>query len=145
MSVKKAVYFFSIIIVTGVAHGNGVKQFTKEEIEQKSIQELQALQSELKNAIDAEIGPATCSDDNQCKALAIGANPCGGPESYQAFSTLNTDVEQLKVLASQYKTIRKTLHMKTGTLGACVVIPEPAVQCQNQQCITIQKPNVLVF
>ena len=143
--IKKIVYSFIFCTFSGVVHSNGIKQFSNEEIQRKSIQELRGLQSELKNAIDVEIGSATCADDSQCKTLAVGANPCGGPESYKAYSTLDSDVAQLKALASQYKMVRKVLHEKTGTLGACIVIPEPEVHCQNQQCVTIQKPNVLVF
>ncbi|WP_455210420.1 hypothetical protein [Kaarinaea lacus] len=142
---KKLIYCFALIFPISVVQANGTQQITEQDIVRKSVQELHSLQSELKNAIDVEIGQAKCRDDGQCKTLAIGANPCGGPESYQVYSTLNTDIEQLKELAEQYKSVRKTLHTKTGTLGACIVIPEPTVQCKNQQCIAIKKPNVLVF
>jgi hypothetical protein len=148
--IKNVVYFLTFVVATafaatGVVYANGTTSLSAEDIAQQSIQDLRSLQSELKTAIDMEIGQANCTEDMQCKALAIGANPCGGPESYQAYSILNTNIEQLSELAAQYKQVRKTLHAKTGTVGACVVIPEPAVQCKNQQCVTIQKPNVLVF
>jgi hypothetical protein len=142
---KNTVCLSMLVTATCVAYANGTAQLTAEEIAQRSVQELQSLQSELKAAIDSEVGQAKCSGDQQCRTLAIGANPCGGPESYLAYSTLNTDVEQLKNLAEQYRITRKTLHVKTGTMGACIVIPEPEVQCKNQQCVSKQKPNVLVF
>jgi hypothetical protein len=143
--IKNAIYFSIFFAVTGVIYANGTPTLTADDIARKSVLDLRSLQSELKTAIDMKIGQAKCSEDMQCKALAIGANPCGGPESYQAYSTLNTDVEGLTELTANYKMVRKTLHAKTGTMGACIVIPEPAVQCKNQQCVSVQKPNVLVF
>ncbi len=142
---KKVIYYSIFLVATGVIYANGTTSLTAEDIAQKTVQDLDSLQSELKTAIDMEIGQAKCSEDMQCKSLAIGANPCGGPEIYQAYSILDTNVERLTELAAQYKMVRKTLHAKSGTLGACVVIPEPTVQCNNQQCVIIQKPNVLVF
>lgn len=111
----------------------------------KTVEALKSLQGELKASIDAQIGEARCGKDEDCKALAIGANPCGGPEAYQAYSTLDTEVDKLKTLAKKYKTVRKTLHAKTGTMGACVVIPEPQVHCKNQHCIAIPKPGGAIF
>jgi hypothetical protein len=135
-----------VMLVTASAlYANGIPQFSADQIAAKSVQALRALQSQLKSDIDLEIGQAKCTQDSHCKALAIGANPCGGPEGYQAYSSLESDVAQLTQLAEQYKLVRKTLHAKTGTMGACVVIPEPSVQCKNQQCVSIQKPDVLVF
>jgi hypothetical protein len=143
--IKNTVCFFVMLFATSVIYANGIPQLGAEEIAAKSVQALRALQSRLKNDIDLEIGQAKCTQDSHCKALAIGANPCGGPEGYQVYSSLESDVAQLTQLAAQYKMVRKTLHAKTGTMGACVVIPEPAVQCENQQCISIQKSDVLMF
>src|SRR4051812_47210296 len=41
--------------------------------------------------ISAQIGDAACSADSQCRTLAIGKKPCGGPESYVAWSALRSD------------------------------------------------------
>ena len=143
--IKNVVLFSIYFLVTGAVFANGLTPLSDEDIAQQSIQDLRILQAELKTAIDSQIGQAMCSEDTQCKALAIGANPCGGPETYQAYSVINTDLEQLTELASRYKMVRRTLHSKTGAMGACVVIPVPAVRCQNQQCVTIQNPDMLVF
>ena len=108
---------------------------------QKSIEELQLLQSTLKTSIAEEIGKANCSTDMQCKVLAIGSNPCGGPESYQAYSTANTDITKLLQLAIQYSNTRKALHEKTGTVGMCVVIPKPEARCVAKHCVTTDKTD----
>ena len=140
-----ACYLLLFVTATGVVYADGTTALTAEVIAQKSIQDLHSLQNQLNTAIDAEIGRAKCAEDKQCKALAIGANPCGGPETYKAYSVIDTNIQRLTDLAAQYKTVRKTLHAKTGTMGACVVVPEPALQCKSQQCVTMQQPGASVF
>ena len=123
----------------------GAADLEENDIASKSVEALRALQTELKIEIDAIIGEAKCDDDNHCGAIAIGANPCGGPETYKAYSVLDTDVNRIKNLADQYKTVRKMLHVKTGTMGACMVIPEPDVQCKGQHCVLIPTTGGLIF
>jgi len=117
----------------------------KSEFVLKSVEELQTLQTELKTAINSQIGDATCEKNDDCRVLAIGANPCGGSETYLAYSLVDTDVESLKNLAEKYKAVRKTLHAKSGTVGTCVVMPQPQVQCQKQHCITIPRPGAVIY
>jgi|GEM_PF-3398131 len=143
--IKQVVYLPMVLFAATLVYANETGNLSADDIAQKSVQELRAMQSELQSAIDEEIAQAACTEDTQCKALAMGANPCGGPESYLAYSTLNTNETRLRELAAQYKMIRRTLHSKTGTMGACIVIPEPTLRCENQQCVTTQKPGVLVF
>lgn len=117
----------------------------KSAIPLNTLEALKARQIELKSAIDSQIGDASCGKNEDCRVLAIGANPCGGPEAYQPYSLLGTDVDRLKKLADQYKTVRKALHAKMGTLGACIVIPQPQVQCKNSRCIAAPKQDSLIF
>ena len=126
-------------------YADGIADLKENEIALKSVEALKSLQSEFKTAIDSQIGEAKCNDDNQCKAIPIGANPCGGPETYQAYSVLDTDVDRLKRLAEQYKSVRKTLHLKTGTMGACIMMPAPDVKCKNLHCVTTPKPGTVIF
>ena len=143
---KTTIVSFSLMIFTALsacAGGNAESEDT--DIAMKSVKGLKALQLELKSAIDSQIGEANCGKDDDCKVLPIGANPCGGPESYAAYSLVETDVETLKTLAEKYKAVRKALNAKTGAVGACIVIPEPQVQCKNRHCKTIPKTGAIVF
>lgn len=80
-------------------------------------------------AIDALIGSARCRDDGQCRIVGIGANPCGGPERYLAWSIVVTDADALRRLAARHAEQRQRLHEQTGMSSVCVVLPEPAVRC----------------
>jgi hypothetical protein len=124
---------------------NGVKDIEVEKIPTLGIDQLRSLQEQLGEAIDMEIADARCDNDNHCKAIAIGANPCGGPEAYKAYSTAQSDTARLEKLAAQYEAVRKTLHLKLGTLGTCVVLPEPPVRCENNRCVADTKSPELVF
>jgi hypothetical protein len=83
-------------------------------------------------AIHALIGSARCQDESQCRALGIGANPCGGPEQYVAWSSLATDADALQRLAARYADQRRRLHERTGMSSVCVLLPEPAVRCERR-------------
>lgn len=139
------VYFTVLLAIAQLACASGIADLNPQDIALKSVEALRSLQLELSNAIDSEIGEAKCERDGQCKALAIGANPCGGPEAYKTYSEAETDVARLIQLAEQYKIVRKTLHAKTGTMGACVVIPQPGVQCENRRCVIVQTHEAPVF
>jgi len=83
-------------------------------------------------AIHALIGSAGCQDQGQCRAIGIGANPCGGPEQYLAWSTFATDADALQRLAARYAEQRRKLHERTGMSSVCVLLPEPNVRCERQ-------------
>jgi hypothetical protein len=128
-----------------VVAANGVPSFTSEQIQAMSVDELRQLEASLQRAIEEQIGNASCSQSKQCRTIAIGANPCGGPESYKAYSLQESDEVQIESLAVQYGAVRKTLHAKLGRMGACIVIPEPSVQCKEQKCVLESKPAMRVF
>lgn len=84
---------------------------------------------ELRGDILRLIGTASCRDDSQCRALALGSKPCGGPESYVAWSTAATDGRQLEALAARHKDARHARNQRLGLMSDCAVVPEPAVRC----------------
>ena len=82
--------------------------------------------------IQALIGSARCTQDSQCRSIGIGANPCGGPEQYLAWSILATDADALRTLVARYAEQRRKLHEQTGMASVCVLLPEPGVRCGRQ-------------
>ena len=83
-------------------------------------------------AIHALIGSAPCQSEGQCRTIGIGANPCGGPERYLAWSTFATDGSALQNLVARHAEQRRKLHEQTGMSSVCVLIPEPGVHCARQ-------------
>ena len=141
-----ALMVFGVAIVTGAnAIANGIADITAQEADSMTVEQLKTMQTEIMSAISSEIGNAKCTQDNQCDAIPIGANPCGGPEAYKVFSTAVSDAGLLNKLANQHHLVRKTLVKKLGLMGACVVIPKPKVQCKNNKCTAVETPQNVVF
>ncbi|MBI5720233.1 MAG: hypothetical protein HZC37_21375 [Burkholderiales bacterium] len=84
---------------------------------------------ELRGEILRLVGSAACRDDSQCRALPLGAKPCGGPEGYVAWSTAATDERQLEALAARYKDARQARNQRLGLMSDCAVVPQPPVRC----------------
>ena len=90
--------------------------------------------NELAKLIHAEIGDANCTNNDQCKALAMGNKACGGPQHYLAYSTQNTDVNKLLKLSEQHQQLSQKLNQLTGALSDCAVVPKPVFVCLNNRC-----------
>ena len=83
----------------------------------------------LLQAILAEIGHATCSVDAQCRSMAVGAQACGGPQAYYAWSTLGTDAGRLAALAARHRQARQFENQRSGAVSTCAVIADPGAAC----------------
>src|SRR5262245_24150758 len=68
------------------------------------------------------IGPATCTGDDQCRIIGIGARSCGGPERYLPWSVSVTDETALRDSATRYAEARRKQDEKSGALSTCDVI-----------------------
>lgn len=89
--------------------------------------------------IQAQIGPARCQADSECRVLGLGASPCGGPEHFLAWSTLATDADALQKLAARYSEERKRVHERVGMSGICMLLPEPGVRCAKEGKDTMER------
>ena len=79
--------------------------------------------------IERLIGLAPCTSDQQCRVAGIGARPCGGPESYRAWSTQNTSAEKLEQCLRDHADERTRWHEKVGRLSTCEFRLPPLAQC----------------
>lgn len=84
--------------------------------------------------IQAEIGDAGCSSDAQCRTLALGSKPCGGPESYAAWSTQRSRGDRLERLAADYKAQRDAENQREGRMSNCLFVADPGAQCKAGRC-----------
>jgi hypothetical protein len=71
------------IIVAFAASAYGGSESTGDDL-QISLQQYAA-------QIDELIGRATCTTTGQCRVIAVGAKPCGGPAGHRAYSTVDTN------------------------------------------------------
>lgn len=85
--------------------------------------------------IHALIGTPTCSEDSQCRSLAIGSRGCGGPESYLAYSTARSSEAELQALGNIYKAEREKANAESGRVSTCMFIADPGAMCRAGTCV----------
>ncbi len=76
------------------------------------------------------IGDAACDSQDQCRTVGIGARPCGGPESWLAWSTKSTDPHALQEAAQAQAKASKDENQHSGLASDCRARPEPTVVCR---------------
>jgi hypothetical protein len=84
--------------------------------------------------IHALVGTPGCGADRECRTLALGARPCGGPEGYLAYSTAHTPAAELRALGDVYQAERRGANSRSGMMSDCRVMPDPGAVCQAGVC-----------
>lgn len=88
-------------------------------------------------ALRAEIGAARCDAPVQCKTLAVGSKPCGGPQRFVAWSSASSDAARLILLAGQYADASRRENARDGLVSTCNVVPDPGATCQAGRCVLL--------
>lgn len=81
------------------------------------------------------IGEATCSDVNQCRVIAFGAKPCGGPWQYLVYSIALTDSTVLTAAVTRYNTLEAELNKSEGRMSDCSFVAPPQLARVNGRCV----------
>lgn len=97
----------------------------------------------LRARLDAEIGEARCTEDAQCRTLALGAKACGGPQGWVAWSAAVSRAEPLQALAAELAQRQKVRNEVAGAVSDCSVVPDPGARCVAQRC-TLRSPDLPV-
>lgn len=93
----------------------------------------------LLQQLHAQIGDAACDNSAQCRTLAVGSKPCGGPDLYLPWSTKRTDGVTLGKLASQYAAARQIENAKSDLMSTCELVTDPGATCQQQRCVLLPR------
>jgi len=88
----------------------------------------------LERELSAEIGPAACSADSQCRTVPVGAKACGGPAGYRAWSTQGTDAKRLAELAAHQAEAQQRENQASGRRSTCSVAVDPGASCVAGRC-----------
>lgn len=75
-----------------------------------------------------------CSGGDNCRTMAMGSKPCGGPTSYIIYSLSKTDEKQLSDKVKQYTDLEKELNIKYNRMSDCSLLMPPTVECLNGVC-----------
>ena len=88
----------------------------------------------LRARITVLIGEPLASTVSQCRAIAFGSKPCGGPWSYLAYSTEVTDSVKLAQFVSLYNRRESDLNREEGRMSDCRAITLPGILLSRRRC-----------
>ena len=89
---------------------------------------------ELLQEIRLAAGVARADELSQCKAIAVGEKPCGGPERYLVYSTLTADEALLVALVERYNKASARLAREQGLVSDCQFIEAPVLGLEGGFC-----------
>jgi hypothetical protein len=90
--------------------------------------------AQLSQQIDSLVGDAACDSAAQCRTIAVGAKPCGGPERYVAWSTARTDEKQLKDVVAKHAARRHADNQASRMSSTCMMVTDPGASCSAKRC-----------
>ena len=93
-----------------------------------------ASQNDTLARIHALVGTPSCTEDSQCRTLAVGEKSCGGPERYLAYSTAASSEAELKALGDIYRAERHEANTRSGQVSTCSVVVDPGAVCRAGAC-----------
>lgn len=91
--------------------------------------------TEQKSKIENMANESICGEAFECRYIAFGSKPCGGPWEFLIYTT-SIDTLALKSLVSEYNRLEANYNLNCGVASDCSV-PQPPIgfNCENDQCI----------
>ena len=89
---------------------------------------------ELRSLIDKEIGTPSANELSQCKLIAFGSKPCGGPSSYLVYSAPKTDESRLNQLVNEFNQLQNRINEEQKLFSDCTITPKPQVELVDGVC-----------
>lgn len=84
--------------------------------------------------IQAANADTSCDTSSQCHTIGVGSRACGGPESYLAWSSKNSDGAALKALAEQHSAARRADDERAQMMSTCMMVADPGASCRESRC-----------
>lgn len=101
--------------------------------QEQEAQELAILKTEIETLASTSI----CGDSFECKFIALGSKPCGGPWSYLVYST-SIETETLEALVEDYNQKEERFNNTWSIISDCALINPPLrINCENNTCIAV--------
>ncbi len=95
--------------------------------------ELQA----FKSNIEALANTSICSEEFECRYIAFGSKPCGGPWEFLIYTT-SIDTLTLTSLVAEYNQLEANYNLNCNIVSDCST-PQPPIgfDCVESQCIPV--------
>lgn len=127
---KKTLIFLFALCLSLVA-------FTCEDNRDSTFEEDQQELIALKQNIEDLVSTSVCNENTECKFIAFGSKPCGGPWKYLVYST-SIDETNLKTLVVNYNKKEAAYNQKWGIVSDCAMVNPPvSTSCENNTCVAI--------
>ena len=93
--------------------------------------------NQMKTDIEVLVDQSICGDAFECRYIAFGSKPCGGPWSYLVYST-SIDTLQLANLVNEYNQLESDFNQECERFSDCTIENPPvSLECQDNKCIAI--------
>jgi hypothetical protein len=92
---------------------------------------------EYKLTIESMAAASICNENFECRYIAFGSKPCGGPWEFLVYST-SIDTLALTNAVADYNQMEANYNINCGAISDCSApIPPVDFTCENNQCIPI--------
>jgi hypothetical protein len=71
---------------------------------------------------------------SQCRLVAFGSKPCGGPREYLAYSTAITDSTALTTAVARYNAHEAEANRQSDRISDCRMVVRPTVTVVDGHC-----------
>ncbi len=88
----------------------------------------------LSKAAEELIGEAWCHGPDDCRTMAWGSKPCGGPATHIVYSATMTDAAQLQAVADSFHDLQDEHNRRAGIGSDCMYVSPPEVDCVDSRC-----------
>ena len=93
-----------------------------------------------RDAILSMVANPVCTDSTDCRAIALGAKPCGGPWEYLIYSVSSVDSSALAQEVANYNDFNAVLNQRYGWTSDCSIPPMPRPGCKDGKCVDLDGP-----
>ncbi|HUH28329.1 hypothetical protein [Gelidibacter sp.] len=97
------------------------------------VSQLDGLRVKIENLANTSV----CKENFECRYMAFGSKPCGGPWNYLVYST-SIDTLELHSLVNAYNKMEQELNVACERVSDCMMVnPPQRLECKNNKCIAI--------
>lgn len=86
------------------------------------------------------IGTPSCGGED-CRYIALGVKPCGGPWEYLIYSAPTIDVDSLRFMVSRYNTFDDGFNRRYNVASDCRFVVPPRIGCIEGRCSDLDHPR----
>ena len=91
--------------------------------------------AEMRREIDALIGDAAGASIEDCRYMALGDKPCGGPWEYIVYSVSSTDSTALAERVTAYNAFEEEMNRRYWSISDCMYVTPPVLVYRDGRCL----------